>query len=127
MRILFCTNSLGAHGGIERVTIVKANAFAEIPGNEVAVCFTDKGTYPDDTIHPISDKVRVIDLGVTFWDLYPLNLKNLMVTAPMKLYRLRKAIRKAILDFKPDVVITISGYEVCAGHYFAKEAARRLR
>lgn len=111
MRILFCTNSLGARGGIERVTIVKANAFAEIPGNEVAICYTDKGTYPEDTIHPVSGKVRVIDTGVPFWDLYPLNLKNLLVTAPKKLLKLRKSLKRIIKDFKPDVVITTGSYE----------------
>ena len=43
MRILFCLNSLGGFGGIERVTIVKANALAEIEGNNVAICYTDRG------------------------------------------------------------------------------------
>lgn len=111
MRILFCTNSLGARGGIEMVTIVKANAFADIAGNDVAVCFTDRGTYPDDMVHPLSEKVRVIDLGVPFWDLYPLNPRNLFVTAPSKFIRLRKAMKKAITDFRPDVVITTGSYE----------------
>lgn len=111
MRILFCTNSLGAKGGIEKVTIEKANAFADLDGNEVAVCFTDKGTYPDYMIHPLSPKVSVVDLGVPFWDLYPLNLKNLMVTAPKKFWRLRKALKKTILDFRPDIVITTGSYE----------------
>lgn len=50
MRILFCLNSLGGFGGIERVTIVKANALAEIEGNNVAICYTDRGEYPN-TIH----------------------------------------------------------------------------
>lgn len=111
MRILFCTNSLGAKGGIEKVTIVKANAFADMEGNEVAVCFTDRGTYPDDMIHPLSEKVKVIDLGVSFWDLYPLNLKNLIITAPKKFRLLRKALKKAIRDFHPDIVITTGSYE----------------
>lgn len=111
MRILFCTNSIGAKGGIEKTVIAKANAFAEIDGNEVAICYTDKGTYPDDLIHPLSDRVNVIDLGVSFWDLHPLNLKNLLFNVPIKILRLRKAIKKAILDFRPDIVITTGSYE----------------
>lgn len=111
MRILFCTNSLGAKGGIEMVTIVKANSFADIPGNEVAVCFTDRGSYPQDMIHPLSDKVRVYDLEVPFWDLYPLNLKNLLVNAPKKFLRLRKTLKRVISDFRPDIVITTGSYE----------------
>lgn len=111
MRILFCTNSLGARGGIEMATIVKANALADIEGNEVAVCFTDRGTYPDDMIHPLSEKVRVIDLGVPFWDLHPLSLRNLLVTAPAKFRRLRRAMKRVILDFRPDIVISTGSYE----------------
>lgn len=111
MKILFCTNSLGAKGGIEKVTIVKANAFADIEGTEVAVCFTDRGSYPADMIHPLSPKVKVIDLGVPFWDLYPLNLRNLLVEAPRKFARLRKALKREISDFRPDVVITTGSYE----------------
>lgn len=111
MRILFCTNSLGAKGGIEMVTIVKANALADINGNEVAVCFTDKGTYPDDMIHPLSEKVDVIDLGVPFWDLHPLNLRNLLFAAPRKFWNLRKAIMRVIREFRPDIVISTGSYE----------------
>lgn len=111
MRILFCTNSLGARGGIEMVTIVKANSFADIPGCEVAVCYTDRGTYPHDVIHPLSDKVRVYDLGVPFWDLYPLNAKNLLVNAPKKFLKLRRVLKRVIRDFRPDIVITTGSYE----------------
>lgn len=111
MRILFCTNSLGPKGGIEKVTIVKANTFADMDGVEVAICFTDRGTYPHDMIHPLSPKVRVIDLDVPFWDLHPLNLKNLLVEAPRKFARLRKSLKRAILDFRPDIVITTGSYE----------------
>lgn len=111
LRILFCTNSIGAKGGIEKVTIVKANAFAGIDGVDVAICFTDRGTYPDDLIHPLSPKVKVIDLGVTFWDLYPLNMKNLLIMAPGKFMRLRKVLKNVICDFRPDIVISTGSYE----------------
>lgn len=93
------------------MTIVKANVFAEMECNEVAVCFTDKGTYPDDVIHPLSDKVRVIDLGVPFWDLHPLNLRNLLTSAPRKFLKLRKALKNVIRGFHPDIVITTGSYE----------------
>lgn len=111
MKILICTNSLGAKGGLEKITIVKANALADIEGNEVAMCFTDKGSYPEDTIHPVSPKLRIYDLGVPFWDLHPLSLKNMLITAPKKFIALRKAMRRVIADFSPDVVITTGSYE----------------
>lgn len=66
MRILYCVNCLGARGGIERVTIVKANALADIEGNEVAICYTDKGDFPN-TIHPLSQKIKTFDLNTPYW------------------------------------------------------------
>ena len=112
------------------VTIVKANSFAEIPGCNVAVCYTDRGNYPQDMIHPLSDKVRVYDLGVTFWDLHPLNLRNLLVNAPKKFMLLRKALKRVIRDFRPDVVITTGSYEkfgvatICPSRLLGKPCAK---
>lgn len=111
MKILFCTNSLGAKGGIEKSLIIRANAFAEVKDIEVAICYTDKGTYPEDLIYPLSDKVKVIDLGVPFWDLHPLSLKNILVEAPKKFIRLRRSIKSTIRIFAPDIVITTGSYE----------------
>lgn len=111
MRILICTNSIGARGGIERVTIVKANHFAEIEGVEVAICYTDKGSYPYDMIHPLSSAVKAIDTGVSFWDLHPLSVKNLLYTAPKKFIALRNALARIIADFMPDVVVSTGSYE----------------
>lgn len=111
MRLLICTNSIGARGGIERVTIVKANHFAEMEGVEVAICYTDKGSYPYDMIHPLSSAVKAIDAGVSFWDLHPLSLKNLLYTAPKKFIALRNALAHIIADFMPDVVVSTGSYE----------------
>lgn len=41
---------------------VKANALAEIEGNEVYVIVTDN--IPGTQIHPLSHKVHLIDLGI---------------------------------------------------------------
>ena len=41
MKIVYCVNSIRYLGGIQRVTVVKANALAEIPGNEVYVVMKD--------------------------------------------------------------------------------------
>lgn len=111
MVILFCTNSLGAFGGIERATIVKANALADIQDVSVHVCYTDQGSFPNNTIHPISSKVVTHDLGITFWDLYPLNVRNLLLVAPKKFVCLRKSLKRLIKAVSPDVVISTGSYE----------------
>ena len=108
MRILFCLNSLGGFGGIERVTIVKANALAEIEGNNVAICYTDRGGYPN-TIHPLSTKVKTYDLNTPYWGFTSAS-KILKGIIPMT-FRTRKALIDIIGEFKPDVIITTGSYE----------------
>lgn len=63
MKIVYCINSIRVLGGIERVTMVKANALAEVPGNEVyiAVLTNKKGCYTEVP----SPKVKVVDLALT--------------------------------------------------------------
>lgn len=109
MRILFCTNSLGAVGGIERVTIVKANALAELEGNEVGICFTDRGTYPQMTMYPLSPRVHVYDLETPYWNF--VSIAKLAIGFLPMMLRTRKAICRLVSDFKPDVVITTGSYE----------------
>lgn len=41
MRIAYCLNSIRYLGGIQRVTIVKANALADISDNEVYIIVSD--------------------------------------------------------------------------------------
>lgn len=103
-------NSLGAHGGIERVTIVKANALVEIPGNEVAICFTDLGNYPD-TIHPLDKRVKVFFLNTPYWGFVSLGIKRLLFGFPKKIIETKRAINDVIHAFQPDVIVSTGSYE----------------
>jgi glycosyltransferase involved in cell wall biosynthesis len=62
MKIMYAYHTLYFGGGIECVTICKANEFVR-RGHEVVVCYTQKGSYPW-TPRPLSDKVKATDLGV---------------------------------------------------------------
>lgn len=109
MRILFCTTTLGVVGGIPRVTIVKANALAEIPGNEVAICFTDKCEYPELEVHKLSPKIKVYDLETPYWGFG--SFKNLVKGLLPVIFKTKKAIEKIIEEFQPDVVVSTGTYE----------------
>mgnify|MGYP000178829491 CR=1 FL=1 len=65
MKIAYCLNSIRYLGGIQRVTIVKANALAEVPGNEVYILVTDNKN--GILVHPLSPKVHLIDLDVNYY------------------------------------------------------------
>ena len=63
MKIVYCTNRIYKMGGLEIITIVKANALAEIPGNQVWIALADN-SYP--TIKRLK-KVSVLDLAVHYY------------------------------------------------------------
>lgn len=110
MRILFITTTLGTRGGIQRVTTVKANCFAEMPGNEVAIAFSDKLGWPENAIHPLSEKVKVYDMDSPFWDREPKRF-DILWRFPQKAIKLRLKIKEVIEDFNPDIIISTGQFE----------------
>lgn len=103
-------NCLAGKGGIERVTIVKANALANIPGNEVAICFTDKGNFPY-TIHPLDSKIKVYFLDTPYWNLYSVGRWRMAFEFIKKVFATKKAIEQVIESFKPNILINTGSYE----------------
>ena len=65
MIIVYSTESVTRNGGIQTVTIVKANALADIEGNEVYIVVPHiHGSTP----RIISPKVHLINLGISdYW------------------------------------------------------------
>ena len=66
MKIVYCLNSIKGIGGIQRVTVVKANALAEIEGNEVFVVVTDN--QQNVQCETLSEKVNFIHLEVNYYE-----------------------------------------------------------
>ena len=65
MRIVYCLDSISRIGGIEKITVLKANALAEIEGNEVFVIVADHsigGGYSE----LLSANVKMINLNVRY-------------------------------------------------------------
>ena len=110
MKIVYCLNSIRYLGGIQRVTIVKANALAEIEGNEVYVVVTDNKE--GQIVHQLSPKVHLIDLDINYFyrDTERSRIVNYMVVA----YKNKKhysALKRFLTDIKPDVVISVGTSE----------------
>lgn len=111
MKILFVINSLKNYGGVEKVTIVKANAFAEIQGNTVAIACTDKAAFPKTMIHPLSPKILTFEIGADFTDLSSNYIRNVLCILPLKLLKLRNSLIEIVKLFNPDVVISVGTWE----------------
>lgn len=109
MKIVYCLNSVRHLGGIEMVTIKKANALADVKGNEVFLAVTDNHSGVE--IAPVSPKVRVIDLNVNYyeddWKSKWYVLKGIFVKR-----RLHKArLRKALDEIRPNIVVSVGASE----------------
>ena len=109
MKIVYCLNSIRYLGGIQKVTIVKANALAEIPGNEVYVVVTDnkEGVLTE----PLSPKVHLIDLDVNYyqddWQSKWHVLKGIFI----KRREHQKRLKAVLKEVQPDVVISVGQSE----------------
>ena len=95
MKIVYSTESVTRNGGIQTVTIVKANAMAEIEGNDVYIVVPHiNGTSP----RKISPKVHLINLGI----------KNYWVSAlkqPARNRNYKRLLQEVLEKIGPDIVV----------------------
>ena len=110
MKIVYCLNSIRGVGGMQRVTIVKANALAEIDGNEIFVIVTDNKNASE--VDKLSSKVRLIDLNINYYDgdKGRSKIANIIVYK-QKLRQHRHALEDTLRELKPDVVVSVGGFE----------------
>lgn len=105
MRVVFCINTLATLGGIEAITITKANALSQNPDNSIWII-----TCCDDSIQtciPVSDKVRIIGIKAqTSWN-FPWNLFQFTSIWVW----LRKELINVFSQIQPDIVITTGGFD----------------
>ena len=106
MKIAYCVNSIRYLGGIQRVTVVKANALAEIPGNEVYIIATDNKSGP--VVQELSPKVHLIDLDINYYNRNQERsmLTNLIVGMAKGIPH-KKALSRVLCQINPDVVISV--------------------
>lgn len=103
MKIVYCTDTISRLGGIEVVTIAKANALAEIPGNKVWIVVANN----EKSSMKRLKKASVLDLAVRYYE----NDSKGGYWHALRDYLKKRAIHKqrleAILnDIDPDIIIS---------------------
>jgi len=102
MKILYLTNQVYLHGGIEKILSKKCNLWVEQYNYEVIVCTSEQ--HNKEFVYPLNKQVKTIDLGINYHRnlsyFNPLNLLKVVV----HYYRLRKLINQ----LKPDIVISVN-------------------
>lgn len=105
MKIVYCLNSIRGLGGIQKVTLIKANALAEIAGNEIYVIVTDNWEKHVLT-QEISPKVHFINLEVNYYkDDYKSRLHQ--IKSNLRIFRHYFRLQKQINQIKPDVIVSV--------------------
>lgn len=109
MKIAYCLNSIRGGGGIERVTIKKANSLAKIEGNQVFVLVTDhkRGQIGD----VLNEKVTLIDLDVNYYDDDWQKGWKSRVSQLRKKKEHKEKLRETLNRINPDVVIAVGQSE----------------
>ena len=109
MRIVYCLNSIRYLGGIQRVTIAKANALADISDNEVYIIVSDnrEGLI----VHPLSPKVHLIDLDVNYYQDDWKSKWHVLKGIVVKRREHKKKLAKVLHEINPDIVISVGQSE----------------
>lgn len=109
MKIVYCLNSIRHLGGIQRVTVVKANALAEIEGNDVYIIVTDNKNGV--IIEPLSPKVHLIDLDINYYADDYKSRWNVLKGIFIKRREQKRRLRSILNSIQPDIVISVGQSE----------------
>ena len=109
-KIVYCTPALYSAGGTERVVSVKANYFADVLGYDVTVIVTEGKN--GNSFFPLSDKVKVINLGLNFEELWNISFFRKTLLYLHKQRKYRKLLTKELMSIRPDITITTLRREI---------------
>lgn len=108
MRIVYFINSICHLGGRESITIAKANALAEIEGNEVWIMVSDNQRDP---IYPLNSRVHLVHLGINYYDNDYKGRLYVWYNMLVRPHAHKKAAKKALEVVQPDVIVSTSHAE----------------
>lgn len=102
MKIVYCTDSICYPGGIQNITITKANGLAQM-GHQVWIIVTDNKR---PALHPVDPKVQVINLEINYFEDDWKSKYYVIKSIITKRKRHKKIISKVLNEINPDVIIS---------------------
>ena len=109
-KIVYCTPALYSAGGTERVVSVKANYFADVLGYDVTIIVTEGKN--GNSFFPLSDRVKVINLGLNFEELWNVSFFKKILLYLKKQRKYERLLTNELLRIRPDVTITTLRREI---------------
>jgi glycosyltransferase involved in cell wall biosynthesis len=102
MKIVFSTDQIYLHGGIEKVLAQKANYFADMLGYEVIILTSEQHCHPP--CYPLSRKIHLLDIGVNYIRSQSYFSKHNLIKIPFHYKQLYKTIK----ELNPDIWIIVN-------------------
>lgn len=119
MKIVFSTDQIYLHGGIEKVMAEKANYFANVCGYEVIILTSEQGK--KSPCYDLSAKIKFLDLGINYQrDKSYFSMTNLL-KLPKHLYKLRKILNTLQANV---VIVSNFGFDYYAIPFFNKTSKK---
>ena len=109
-KIVICTPALYSAGGVERVVSVKANYFADILNYDVTIIVTEG--HGSNSFFQLSPKVKVINLGLRFEELWNITFVRKVFLYLYKQRRYKKLLTEELMRIRPDITITTLRREI---------------
>ena len=108
MKIVYCIDSINRIGGIQHVTLEKANALAELDNYSVWILYAD---YSGKTCFPLSPKVQIINLNINYYEDDWKSQWHVLKGIIFRRRKHRRKLRKALNSIQPDVVVSVGQSE----------------
>ncbi len=109
-KMVYVTPALYMAGGVERVLTLKANYFADHLGYDITIILTEGKDKP--LFYPLSKKIKVINLGIGFEELWTCNFLKKIFVYLKKQRRYKKALTNELMRLRPDITISLLRREI---------------
>lgn len=109
-KIVYCTPALYSAGGVERIISVKASYFADVFDYDVTIIVTEGKEKPP--FFPLSEKVKVINLGLNFEELWGVPFYKKAFLYLIKQQRFKRILSDALMRIRPDFTISVLRREI---------------
>jgi len=110
LKIVYCTPSLYIAGGVERVLTQKANYLADVLGYDITIVLTDGKDKP--LFYPLSEKIRVVNLGIDFDELWAHSFLGQIVPYLRKQRVFKSRLKELLLEIRPDITVSLLRREI---------------
>lgn len=110
LKIVYVTPALYMAGGVERVTTLKANYFADQLGYDITIILTEGKSKP--LFYSLSDKIKVVNLDINFEEMWGSSLfRKVMLYLP-KQRLFKKKLAAELMRIRPDVTVSMLRREI---------------